>query len=103
MEYLALNNGVRMPLVGFGTWTLRGSEGEARHSTAVACMFAPPEREKQKTIDEEDILVVAGRGVRNKKDVEMCRRPCLGRGGHRTRVLPRRNAGIRRFSAGALR
>lgn len=28
MEYLALNNGVRMPLVGFGTWTLRGSEGE---------------------------------------------------------------------------
>lgn len=47
MEYLALNNGVRMPLVGFGTWTLRGSEGEARHSTAVACMFAPPEREKQ--------------------------------------------------------
>lgn len=59
--------------------------------------------EKQKTIDEEDILVVAGRGVRNEKDVEMCRRPCLGRGGHRTRVLPRRNAGIRRFSAGALR
>ena len=28
MEYLALNNGVRMQLVGFGTWTLRGSEGE---------------------------------------------------------------------------
>ena len=30
--------------------------------------------EKQKTIDEEDTLVVAGRGVRSEKDVEMCRR-----------------------------
>ena len=28
MEYLALNNGVRMPLVGFGTWTLRGETGK---------------------------------------------------------------------------
>ena len=28
MEYLALNNGVRMPLVGFGTWTLRGEMGK---------------------------------------------------------------------------
>lgn len=29
--------------------------------------------EKKKTIEEEDILVVAGRGVRNERDVEMCR------------------------------
>ena len=29
--------------------------------------------EKVKSIDEEDVLVVAGRGVRNEKDVEMCR------------------------------
>ena len=119
MEYLALNNGVHVPLVGFGTWTLRGSEGETcvqnPSCKAVLCtvtddmarsrirILASEIIEKQKTIDEEDILVVAGRGVRNEKDVEMCRRPCLGRGGHRTRVLPRRNAGIRRFSAGALR
>ena len=24
MEYLTLNNGVQMPLVGFGTWDVRG-------------------------------------------------------------------------------
>ena len=29
--------------------------------------------ERQKTLEEEDILVVAGRGVRTEKDVEMCR------------------------------
>ena len=29
--------------------------------------------DKVKTLEEEDILVVAGRGVRNEKDVEMCR------------------------------
>lgn len=29
--------------------------------------------DKQKSIEEEDILVVAGRGVRSEKDVEMCR------------------------------
>lgn len=29
--------------------------------------------EKKKTLEEEDFLVVAGRGVRNEKDVEMCR------------------------------
>lgn len=29
--------------------------------------------DKQKSLEEEDILVVAGRGVRNEKDVEMCR------------------------------
>ena len=29
--------------------------------------------EKQKSLEEEDIIVVAGRGVRGEKDVEMCR------------------------------
>ena len=29
--------------------------------------------QKKKTLEEEEILVVAGRGVRNEKDVEMCR------------------------------
>ena len=29
---------------------------------------------KDKSIEEEDILVVAGRGVRNEKDVDMCRK-----------------------------
>ncbi len=29
--------------------------------------------ERQKSLEEEDILVVAGRGVRTEKDVEMCR------------------------------
>lgn len=51
MEYLALNNGGRMPLVGFGTWTLRGSEGETCVREALDCGRAyvrpPPEREKQ--------------------------------------------------------
>ena len=29
--------------------------------------------DKVKSLEEEDVLVVAGRGVRNEKDVEMCR------------------------------
>ena len=29
--------------------------------------------ERRKSLEEEDVIVVAGRGVRNKKDVEMCR------------------------------
>lgn len=29
--------------------------------------------DKQKSLEEEDVIVVAGRGVRNEKDVEMCR------------------------------
>ena len=37
MEYLALNNGVRMPLVGFGTWTLCGSEGGTCVREALDC------------------------------------------------------------------
>jgi electron transfer flavoprotein alpha subunit len=37
--------------------------------------------DKVKTIDEEDVLVVAGRGVRNEKDVEMCRELAEALGG----------------------
>jgi electron transfer flavoprotein alpha subunit len=35
----------------------------------------------QKSLEEEDILVVAGRGVRNEKDVEMCRELAEALGG----------------------
>ena len=28
MEYITLNNGVQMPMVGFGTWQIRGEAGE---------------------------------------------------------------------------
>lgn len=28
MEYFTLNNGVQMPIMGFGTWDVRGAEGE---------------------------------------------------------------------------
>ena len=28
MEYITLNNGVRMPMVGFGTWEVRGESGK---------------------------------------------------------------------------
>ena len=27
MEYLTLNNGVRMPMLGYGTWDVRGAAG----------------------------------------------------------------------------
>lgn len=37
--------------------------------------------EKQKTIEEEDILVVAGRGVRGEKDVMMCQKLADALGG----------------------
>lgn len=37
--------------------------------------------EKVKSLEEEDILVVAGRGVRNEKDVEMCRELAEALGG----------------------
>ncbi len=37
--------------------------------------------DKQKSLEEEDILVVAGRGVRNEKDVEMCRELAEALGG----------------------
>ena len=49
MEYLALNNGVRMPLVGFGTWTLRGSEGETCVREALDCgrVYVRPPRARE--------------------------------------------------------
>lgn len=37
--------------------------------------------EKQKSLEEEDIIVVAGRGVKNEKDVEMCRELAEALGG----------------------
>lgn len=37
--------------------------------------------DKVKSLEEEDILVVAGRGVRNEKDVEMCRELAEALGG----------------------
>ena len=37
--------------------------------------------EKQKSLEEEEILVVAGRGVRGEKDVEMCRELAEALGG----------------------
>ena len=27
MEYITLNNGIQMPIIGFGTWAVRGKEG----------------------------------------------------------------------------
>lgn len=35
MEYLTLNNGVAMPLIGFGTWDVRGEEGKRAILTAL--------------------------------------------------------------------
>lgn len=37
--------------------------------------------DKQRSLEEEDVLVVAGRGVRNEKDVEMCRELAQALGG----------------------
>lgn len=37
--------------------------------------------EHQKSIEEEDVLVVAGRGVKSERDVEMCRQLALALGG----------------------
>ena len=37
--------------------------------------------DKVKSLEEEDVLVVAGRGVRNEKDVEMCRELAEALGG----------------------
>ena len=35
MEYFTLWNGIRMPALGFGTWTLRGQEGREAIRTAL--------------------------------------------------------------------
>ncbi|NCB93353.1 MAG: electron transfer flavoprotein subunit alpha [Clostridia bacterium] len=37
--------------------------------------------DKQKSLEDEDVLVVAGRGVRNEKDVEMCQKLADALGG----------------------
>ena len=28
MKYVTLNNGIQMPMLGYGTWDLRGEEGK---------------------------------------------------------------------------
>ncbi len=35
MEYITLNNGSAMPMVGFGTWQLRGQTGQTAVRTAL--------------------------------------------------------------------
>ena len=41
MEYLTLNNGVQMPLVGFGTWDVRGEAGKQAILTALELGYRP--------------------------------------------------------------
>ena len=35
MDYLTLNNGVQLPMVGFGTWDVRGEAGKNAILTAL--------------------------------------------------------------------
>lgn len=35
MEYFTLNNGIQMPMVGFGTWDVRGNAGLHTLLTAI--------------------------------------------------------------------
>ena len=35
MDYLTLNNGVQLPMVGFGTWDVRGEAGKKAILTAL--------------------------------------------------------------------
>ena len=50
--------------------------------------------EKKKTLEEEDVLVVAGRGVRNEKDVEMCRELATALGGQLAFTRPMVESGF---------
>ena len=54
MEYLTLANGVRMPMAGYGTWTLRGEEGRAciREALAAGCRLLDTAR----MYENEDIV-----------------------------------------------
>ncbi len=45
------------------------------------CILSSKAIKKENSIEEEDILVVAGRGVKNEKDVEMCRKLAEALGG----------------------
>lgn len=60
MEYAVLNNGVRMPMIGLGTWDLRGEECVRCVETAVACGY----RLFDTAIMYENEQAV-GRGIRN--------------------------------------
>ena len=35
MEYVTLNNGVQLPMIGFGTWDVRGEAGKKTILTAL--------------------------------------------------------------------
>ncbi|MBP3410009.1 MAG: FAD-binding protein [Clostridia bacterium] len=50
--------------------------------------------EKTKSLEEEDILVVAGRGVRGEKDVEMCRQLAEALGGQLAFTRPMVESGF---------
>ena len=39
MEYMTLNNGVRMPILGLGTWDLRGKQCEDTIGVALECGY----------------------------------------------------------------
>lgn len=39
MEYMKLNNGIRMPMIGFGTWDVRGESGKNSILTAIDCGY----------------------------------------------------------------
>lgn len=55
--------------------------------------------DKVKSLEEEDVLVVAGRGVRNEKDVEMCRELAEALGGQLAFTRPMVEKRIWRYGA----
>lgn len=59
MEYLTLNNGVQMPLVGFGTWDVRGEIGKQAILTALELGYRLIDTAQM--YDNEEIV---GRAVR---------------------------------------
>ena len=64
-ETVKLNNGLSMPLIGFGTWDLRGADCASAVEKAIACGYR---------------LIDTARMYRNEADVgEGIRRSCLPR------------------------
>lgn len=59
MEYLTLNNGVRMPVIGLGTWDIRGESGMRAVSDALEAGYRLIDTAQM--YDNEDII---GRAVR---------------------------------------
>ncbi len=60
MDYMVLNNGVRMPLIGFGTWDVRGAEGERAIEDALELGYRLIDTAQM--YDNEDIV---GKAVRD--------------------------------------